>query len=321
MFATRGGVYRVAIGAPTSRAPTRMSWCSRLQLGESTSFSWHDSCIQALRLVWTCGQLPWRGPAVEVAWCMTQLSSLMTSLLEQHEQASGFWGSSSSISGAVLRGRGHACVQPSASAEAEDAVGAWLADASHAESVSWMALRAVQRELKAHDAPASLAEDARALSGASLRNAVALEALALRWGVRRRQPAVVSIAVRPLEALAAENAAEGCVRQTWAALEARYQSLAARDPVIRRTMARVARDGLEHAEFSWAVDAWATPRLDTAARQRVARARAHAAAELLEALATARGRTLCIEAGLPTGVTAQRLVRALSEALWSPASS
>ena len=180
-----------------------------------------------------------------------------------------------------------------------------------------MALRAVERELAAHDAPDELGRRARAASGAALRNAVMLESLALRWGVCRRQPAVVSIAVRPLEALAVENAAEGCVGATWAALEARYQSLAARDPVIRRTMARLARDGLLHAEFSWAVDAWAERRLDATARERVAQARAHAAAELLEALASERDRALCVEAGLPTGKTARGLVRALSEALWS----
>lgn len=196
-------------------------------------------------------------------------------------------------------------------------VGAWLAEASHAESGSWMALRAVARELKAHDAPRELVAMARGASAAALNNAAMLETLALRWGVRPRQPKVVSIAVRPLESLAAENASQGCVRETWAALEARYQSLAARDPVIRRTMDRVACDGLRHAEFSWAVDAWARRRLERDARNRVEGARLEAVQDLLGALCIERERELCVEAGLPTVATARGLAHALSQALWS----
>ncbi len=247
----------------------------------------------------------------------------MASLLEQHEQVPGCWVGAEAAADAArtLRGRGHASVQPSVTFAwgADDVVGAWLAEASHAESGSWMALRAVVRELKAHDAPPELVSSARAASASALNNAAMLETLALRWGVRPRQPKVVSIAVRSLESLAVENASQGCVRETWSALEARYQSLAARDPVIRRTMDRVACDGLRHAEFSWAVDAWARRRLERAARDRVERARVQAVQDLLSALSIERERELCVEAGLPTVATARGLARALGEALWSPA--
>ncbi len=246
----------------------------------------------------------------------------MTSLLEQHEQVPGCWGGTTAVADAAraLRGRGHASICPSMTfaSGADDVVGSWLAEAAHAESGSWMALRAVGRELRAHDAPRELVSTARAVSAAALNNAAMLETLALRWGVRPRQPKVVSIAVRPLESLAVENAMEGCVRETWAALEARYQSLAARDPVIRRTMERVACDGVRHAEFSWAVDAWARRRLEREARKRVERSRLDAAQDLLGALCIERQRDLCVEAGLPTVATARGLAGALCEALWSP---
>jgi len=196
-------------------------------------------------------------------------------------------------------------------------VGAWLAEASQAETVSWMALRAVERELRAHDAPDMLARRAKAASDAALRNASVLEAMAMRWGVRPRQPTFIPVSVRPLDALAAENASQGCVRETWAALEALYQSLAARDPVIRRTMGRIAADGLRHAEFSWAVDTWAHRRLASRGRERVAQARARAVTDVLEALSVERNRVLCIEAGLPNAATARGLARDLGQALWS----
>lgn len=250
---------------------------------------------------------------------MGRLSSLMTNLLDTHEQAPGCWTNSSTVAvtARALRGRGHASVLPSVTVSADDVVGAWLADAAHAESVSWMALRAVERELQAHEAPASLARGARQIAAAALHNAAVLEAMALRWGVRPRQPKVVSIAVRPLDALAAENAGQGCVRVTWAALEAQYQGYYARDPVIRRTMQRIAADGLRHAEFSWSVDSWAARRLGPQGRDGVAHARAQSVADVFEALAVERERGLCIEAGLPTSATARGLARALTEALWS----
>lgn len=245
----------------------------------------------------------------------------MTSLLERHEQIPGCWGAAKTGPEAVVghRGRGHASVLPSVTftSGADDVVGAWLAGAAHAESVSRVSLRAVARELETHDAPLELVRSARTASAAALNNAAMLETLALRWGVRPRQPKVVSIAVRSLEALAAENASQGCVRETWAALEARYQSLAARDPVIRRAMDRVACDALRHAEFSWAVEAWARRRLERAARDRVEHARLEAVQELLGALSIERERELCVEAGLPTVATARGLARALREALWS----
>ncbi len=245
----------------------------------------------------------------------------MTSLLDAHERVPGCWSTSSNVAVAAraLRGRGHASVLPSVTAAADDVVGTWLADVAHGESVSWMALRAVERELRAHDAPEELCQQSRATALAALRNAAMLESMALRWGVRPRQPKVISIAVRSLEALAAENAGQGCVRETWAALEARYQAMAARDPVIRRAMAQVAADGVRHAEFSWAVDAWACRRLDAEGRGRVAQARAQTVADVLGALSIERDRTLCIEAGLPTAATARGLAHALGEALWSRA--
>ncbi len=246
----------------------------------------------------------------------------MASLLERHEQVPGCWGEAEAVveSAGALRGRGHASVQPAdtLASQSEDVVGTWLAEASHAQSVSRMALRAVEWELEAHDAPLELVCGARCVAAAALNNAAMLETLALRWGVRPGQPTVVSVPVRPVEALAAENATQGCVRETWAALEARYQSLAARDPVIRRTMGRVACDALRHAELSWSVDAWARRRLGRVARERVERARLRSVQDLLGALSLERERELCIEAGLPTVATARGLARALCEALWSP---
>ena len=50
---------------------------------------------------------------------------------------------------------------------------------------------------------------------------------------------------------------EGCVGETEAALVAGAQLDAARDPVVRRALARIARDEARHAELAWRFVAWA----------------------------------------------------------------
>lgn len=218
---------------------------------------------------------------------------------------------------AVLGGRGHEAILPPAPAKSTDAVGAWLADAAHDEAASVVAFKAVARELEVHRAPHSLPMRARAAAQDEVRHAAMMESMAMRWGVHPERPKLASIAVRSLEAVALENAMEGCVRETWTALEACYQARWAKDPLIRRAMLEISLDELRHAEFSWALDGWARRQLDDKARARVDAARRTAAEELLESLSSERDRNLCIEAGMPPAETAQSLASQLHRALWN----
>ena len=218
--------------------------------------------------------------------------------------------------GLLLGGRSHEAVLPAPAVETEDAVGCWLADAAHAEAASVVAFKAVARELESHEAPDELPAQARDAAQDEVRHAALMESMAMRWGVQPKRPKLASIAVRSLEAMAVENASEGCVRETWAALEACHQARWARDPVIRRAMAEISADELRHAEFSWALDAWARRRLPAEARARVEVSKRRAVAALFEALAVDRDRNLCVEAGMPTPTAAAELARGLSNALW-----
>ena len=97
-----------------------------------------------------------------------------------------------------------------------------------------------------------------------------MSALARRFGGAVDAPRVAARAVRSLEELAVENAAEGCARETFGALVATWQARAAGNPLVRGVMARIARDETRHADLAWAVDGWARGRLES----RRARARA-----------------------------------------------
>jgi rubrerythrin len=69
--------------------------------------------------------------------------------------------------------------------------------------------------------------------------------------------------------VALENAVEGCVRETFGVAMAAWQAREARDPVIARTMARIAQDEFRHADLGWTVAEWAEAKLDRAARARI----------------------------------------------------
>jgi hypothetical protein len=80
--------------------------------------------------------------------------------------------------------------------------------------------------------------------------------------------------------IALENAREGCVRETFAALLALRQSTAATDPLVAGAMATIARDEVKHAELSWEIAEWLEGRLDDDDRRAVHDARRRTIAEL-----------------------------------------
>ena len=195
-------------------------------------------------------------------------------------------------------------------------LGALFAEAARLEAASVPAFKLLARELTAHGAPAALIRAARSAARDEVRHTVATAALARRYRARAIKPTVAPLPRhRSLEAIALENAVEGCVRETYGALVALWQTRAAADPVVAAAMAPIARDETRHAELAWKVATWAAPRLSPTARRRVAKARAQAFADLrAEATRPVRAAQVAL-AGLPTPETAARLLAALESAL------
>jgi hypothetical protein len=110
---------------------------------------------------------------------------------------------------------------------------------------------------------------------------------------------------------------EGCVRETFGALVAHYQSSRARDPELRAALARIARDETRHAALSWALHAWLDRRLDRAARERVKAAKQAAAAQLYAELATPPADDPENLAGFPAPDTARALFGRAFPTLWA----
>ena len=195
-------------------------------------------------------------------------------------------------------------------------LGAYFAEVARLEAASVDAFRILRDELRAHGAPKKLVRAAARAARDEVRHTRATGALARRFGARPRAPEVERGAPRSIEAMAIENAVEGCVRETYGALLATWQAQAARDSVVRAAMMRIARDETKHAALSWSVGRWLAARLDREQKRRVERAKQAAAREILCA-AEHDTAGFADVAGLPSAATAARLAAEMQRALWS----
>ena len=190
-------------------------------------------------------------------------------------------------------------------------VGEYLARAAFLEEASVHAFHRLERELRAHRAPASLGETARRSAKDEIRHAGAMRRLAALHGGTPESPRVGRSSIRSLERVARENVAEGCVRETYGALLATWQAAHATDAGIRRCFSRIAADETRHAALSWAVAEWAHERLGPNARARVARARRRAVRRLRGEIDRAPPRELAALLGLPSARQARVLLACL----------
>jgi hypothetical protein len=198
-------------------------------------------------------------------------------------------------------------------------LGGWFAEMARLEAAAVIAFERLADELEAHGAPRELVHRARRSAADEVRHAEVTRGLAARFGGVFEAPHAELGPVRDLEAIARENAAEGCVRETYGALVAMWQAEHAEDREVREALAAIAGDELGHAELSWEIARWIEPRLDDAARARVDAARGEAASRLREEVLGSPDRALVAVAGLPRADDAAALVGALQRELWSVA--
>jgi hypothetical protein len=151
-----------------------------------------------------------------------------------------------------------------------------LARAAELEAASVAAFRRLANELRWHGAPSHLIRTALRSADDEVRHALLFGRLAQ---LRLRVPPTPR-ALRSLEEIAIENVREGCTREAFGAAVAQLQAHRHRDPRVRAAMAAIHPDEERHAELAFAVDRWIRPRLENAARRRVAAERKRALEQL-----------------------------------------
>jgi hypothetical protein len=196
-------------------------------------------------------------------------------------------------------------------------VGRFFAEAAYLEAASVDAFAVLEDDLVAYGAPPRLVRAAARARADEVRHARMTARLARRHGGDPgAAPPRVSREVRSLEAIAIENAVEGCVRETFGALVAMHQAKVATDPEVRKAMGSIAGDETRHAALGWAVATWASTKLTPEERERVRGARDHAVAALRSEVVSAVPSDLARTAGVPPAELALRMVDALNATLW-----
>jgi hypothetical protein len=195
-------------------------------------------------------------------------------------------------------------------------IGAWLARVGHLEAASVPAFERLARELSLHGAPRHLVSRARRSMRDEVIHARMVSALARRHGSKVRPARIPRLPERRLEAIAIENAVEGCVHETLGAIVAVHQAQAAQDPKLRAAFVRIARDETRHAELAWDVHRWSLAWLDADAKERVNDALKTAAARLDAAAIAARTEAQARELGLPRLDAAERMIGAARALVW-----
>jgi hypothetical protein len=196
---------------------------------------------------------------------------------------------------------------------AATALGASLVRMAQLEHASVAAFDALHADLVRLAAPASLLRSVRAARRDEVRHALLAAREAARHGAVSPRVVVAPIAPRSLEALAIDNAEEGCVVETYGAALLALQAKTAKDPRLRRMLRSIAADELRHAALSWRIAAWLDARLDVAERTRVAGARTRAIASLERKLAVPAH--VSDPLGTPGTVAPRALLRVLRNVL------
>jgi hypothetical protein len=201
----------------------------------------------------------------------------------------------------------------------ETGLAAYLTEGAHLEAAAIEAFHILARELAVHGAPPPLVLAAKQAARDEARHARVMFALARREGAATRRVATRGLGrvpyARDLEAMAIENAVEGCVRESYGALLALRQAEQAEDPEIREAMIGIAEDEIAHAGLAWDVARWASERLAPLSAKRVARARAAALRDLEREAGAVVDPDTARAAGLPEPAEARALVRGLGRAL------
>jgi len=167
-------------------------------------------------------------------------------------------------------GRRHASWGPCESRRATNALGAWFARAASNEAGSVRSFRALATELRQTPIGRNFSPRLRKAAKDEIRHARLMEREAHRYGSRRPKQTFSALSERrTLKDIALENAREGCVFETYSALEMHALAARAQSEEHRALFESIAKDETEHAELAWDLHAAFLERLEPAERSEV----------------------------------------------------
>ena len=182
-----------------------------------------------------------------------------------------------------------------------------LARCAYLEAAAVTAFDDLVALLEEWNAPAELIARCRRARAQEVEHAHDVGALALAHGATLTPPTREPRTLSRVE-LAIDNAIEGCVHESWAALGAQWMSTHAHDPLVRTLYTKIAEDEIEHAQLSWDLHAWLLDTLTDRERTRV-EAALHDALDRLPDIAATQACASPSILGLPDAATSSAMAR------------
>jgi hypothetical protein len=195
-------------------------------------------------------------------------------------------------------------------------LGRTFADMAAHEAAAVVAFEQLAVELGRHDLPEGLRRGAMRAAREERRHTRLVGALSRRHGGRFALSGQRPAEVRSLEAIALDNAVEGCARETFGAMVGLYQSQHARDRSVRAVLASVAEDEIGHGSWSWALHQELSRRLSVSARRKIRAARDGALQTLTRGVLAGRSAAERLELGLPDEDQLEHMAATLRDSLY-----
>ena len=198
-----------------------------------------------------------------------------------------------------IEGRGHGNIQKATHVFGPTALSHWFARALHAEASSVASFLQLRAELLQVHAPQPLLD--RCLRAAK-QEVVHARLMAKYCKEQKGTPPPLDFGSPPqrsLFLLAMDNAIEGCVFETYAALRAHHQSMHAEEEHIRNVMKTIACDETEHAQLAWDIHSWILPQLTVQECQEIHIAMRKAFENLVESVQQHRQHPMASRLGFP----------------------
>lgn len=195
--------------------------------------------------------------------------------------------------------------------------GQYFAQMAYLEESAVTAFQYLVQELESFGAPETLIAVAREGIQEEVDHADMMKALCLRYGGACIPVVVDPFQPRTLFEFALDNVVEGCVRETYGALAAMYQSEHAEDPAVREVTRRIVFEESRHAMMSWEIVQWLETQLSPKQQEQCRQAMKEAVYSLEMAIAQKASQPWEHRIGVPPKNEALRMFDVLKQTVWA----
>jgi hypothetical protein len=206
-------------------------------------------------------------------------------------------------------GRNHVAVHSNTQSAVD--IPTWFLQATQAEIGSVGAFLLLREELQRLDAPQHFIQQCLEAARDEVQHARLMNNVCRSVGIQPSIPQISDIPNRSIFDIALENALEGCIHESYAAMQALHQSQHASTPEFRRLFFIIAQDELRHADLSLRIHQWLMTQLSQSQQQTIKEAQQKCLEQLLEFHANQPHNPALNMLGPPEPKKAQELAKSL----------